>query len=135
MSAFGRLFARLCPPNEIGAFTHFVHSFCTHILCTHFVHTFRAQILLYKKLGQKDGHKDKWLLYIGLHSLTNCCITKKYLLLSLIIFLLVYTDTDTVSVRVPYLHSVSTAHTQTSCFRSTNTLRDTQNHPFLQYFL
>ena len=44
---------------------------------------------------------------------------------------LVYTDTDTVSVRLPYWHNVSTAHTQTSYFRSTTTLRDTQNHPFL----
>ena len=44
MSAFGRLLARLCLPSEIGAFSHFVHSFCTHILCTLFVHTFSKHI-------------------------------------------------------------------------------------------
>ena len=36
--------------------------------------------------------------------------------------LVVYTDTDTVSVRLPYRHSVSTAHTQISYFRNTTTL-------------
>ena len=49
--------------------------------------------------------------------------------------LVVYTDTDTVSVRLPYRHSVSTAHTQISYFRSTTTLRDTKIHPFLKNFL
>ena len=51
------------------------------------------------------------------------------------LLVVVYTDTDTVSVRVPYQHSVSTAHTQVSYFRSTTTLRDTQNLPFLKNFL
>ena len=48
---------------------------------------------------------------------------------------LVYTYTDTVSVRVPYWHSVSMVHTQISYFRNTITLRDTQNQLFLKNFL
>ena len=47
---------------------------------------------------------------------------------------LVYTYTDTVSVRVPYWHSVSMVHTQISYFRNTSTLRDTQNQPFFDEF-
>ena len=48
---------------------------------------------------------------------------------------IVYTDTDTVSVCIPYWHSVSAARTQTSHFRSTTTLRDTQIIKFLKNFL
>ena len=42
--------------------------------------------------------------------------------------ILVYTDTDTVSVRLPYWHSTGTDSTQTSYFMSTTTLRDTHSN-------
>ena len=41
---------------------------------------------------------------------------------------LVYTDTDTVSVRLPYWHSTGTDPTQTSYFMGTTTLRDTHSN-------
>ena len=41
---------------------------------------------------------------------------------------LVYTDTDTVSVRLPYWHSTGTDRTQTSYFMGTTTLRDTHSN-------
>ena len=40
----------------------------------------------------------------------------------------VYTDTDTVSVRLPYWHSTGTDRTQTSYFMGTTTLRDTHSN-------
>ena len=43
-------------------------------------------------------------------------------------FLLVYTDTDTVSVRLPYWHSTGTDRTQTSYSMGTTTLRDTHSN-------
>ena len=47
-----------------------------------------------------------------------------------LIFLLVYTDTDTdtVSVRLTYWHSAGTDRTQTSYFMRTTTLRDTHSN-------
>ena len=50
-------------------------------------------------------------------------------------YFVVYTDTDTVSVGVPYWHCVSAAHTQNSFFRSTTTLKDSQKSSIFEEYV